>query len=279
MPTATTNFGLSKPLVNNPTDQDLWGGYVNTDLDSIDGLLETSLNWTPSSKSGTITVTAPTAASTTTGSAKILYLCDAAGGAFAANLPAASTCSGMAVAFKKIDATANAITVTPNGADKIDGAASYIINAQYQYLIISSDGTNWDILSVTPPSVSIPTASTTVAGILMTSTAALALTGTDIATALTPSAFAGNKSLAGNGYYKFPGGLIIQWCSGTANASASTAINFPISFPNAIYQVSVTDTAGTGGTVLTASAKNLSSVTITNGNGSNHTVSIIAIGT
>lgn len=36
MPTSTTNLGLSKPLVNNATDQDLWGGYLNTDLDTLD---------------------------------------------------------------------------------------------------------------------------------------------------------------------------------------------------------------------------------------------------
>lgn len=36
MPTTTTNLGLSKPLVNNATDQDLWGGYLNTDLDTLD---------------------------------------------------------------------------------------------------------------------------------------------------------------------------------------------------------------------------------------------------
>lgn len=36
MPTTTTNLSLSKPLVNNATDQDLWGGYLNTDLDTLD---------------------------------------------------------------------------------------------------------------------------------------------------------------------------------------------------------------------------------------------------
>jgi len=36
VPTTTTNLSLSKPLVNNVTDQDLWGGYLNTDLDTLD---------------------------------------------------------------------------------------------------------------------------------------------------------------------------------------------------------------------------------------------------
>lgn len=36
MPTTTTNLALNKPLVNNPTDADLWGGYLNTDMDILD---------------------------------------------------------------------------------------------------------------------------------------------------------------------------------------------------------------------------------------------------
>lgn len=36
MPTTTTNLGLYKPLVNDPTDQDLWGAYLNTNLDTLD---------------------------------------------------------------------------------------------------------------------------------------------------------------------------------------------------------------------------------------------------
>jgi microcystin-dependent protein len=39
MPTLTTTYGLYKPLVNNPVDQDLWGGFLNTNMDSIDTLL------------------------------------------------------------------------------------------------------------------------------------------------------------------------------------------------------------------------------------------------
>lgn len=36
MPTSTTNLSLNKPLVNNPTDADLWGGYLNTNFDTLD---------------------------------------------------------------------------------------------------------------------------------------------------------------------------------------------------------------------------------------------------
>lgn len=42
MPTTTTNYALIKPNVNDPVDEDLWGGYLNDDLDDIDTLIKTA---------------------------------------------------------------------------------------------------------------------------------------------------------------------------------------------------------------------------------------------
>ena len=39
MPTSTTNFSLNKPLVNDAVDEDLWGGQLNTNMDTIDDRL------------------------------------------------------------------------------------------------------------------------------------------------------------------------------------------------------------------------------------------------
>lgn len=36
MPNLTTNLSLNKPLVNNATDEDLWGGYLNDNMDTLD---------------------------------------------------------------------------------------------------------------------------------------------------------------------------------------------------------------------------------------------------
>jgi hypothetical protein len=41
MPTFTTNYNLAKPLVDDPVDEDLWGGYLNDDMDTIDTNLKT----------------------------------------------------------------------------------------------------------------------------------------------------------------------------------------------------------------------------------------------
>lgn len=42
MPTYTTNYGLAKPLVADAIDEDLWGGYLNDDMDTIDTYLKTA---------------------------------------------------------------------------------------------------------------------------------------------------------------------------------------------------------------------------------------------
>lgn len=40
MPNQTTNFSFNKPLVNDAVDEDLWGGQLNDNWDSIDTLLD-----------------------------------------------------------------------------------------------------------------------------------------------------------------------------------------------------------------------------------------------
>ena len=47
MSTITTYYNLIKPGVNDPTDQDLWGGYLNDDLDIIDQTLHDIATATP----------------------------------------------------------------------------------------------------------------------------------------------------------------------------------------------------------------------------------------
>ncbi len=145
MPTLTSNFGLLKPLVNDPTDQDLWGGYLNTDMDDLDGLLKTGINWVKSSQTTSFSITAPTSGSITTGDANKFLLCDATSAAIVASLPtAASSGDGFAVAFKKTDAV-NTVTLTPNGSEKIDGASTYVLSFQYDSVILVCHGIGWNV--------------------------------------------------------------------------------------------------------------------------------------
>ena len=78
--------------------------------------------------------------------ANFTVLCDASGGPISVTLPAGATMVGQGFNFKKIDASANIITITPNGAELIDGAANKKLIMQYTTISIQTDGSNWYIL-------------------------------------------------------------------------------------------------------------------------------------
>lgn len=73
-------------------------------------------------------------------------LCNAASGAITVNLPAAASSAKRALVIKKIDASANAITIDPNGAEVIDGAATLALSAQWQSAMIHCNGTAWYVI-------------------------------------------------------------------------------------------------------------------------------------
>jgi len=50
--------------------------------------------------------------------------------------------------IKKVDTSANTVTVQPSGSDKIDGASTYVISQQFLTVSIQSDGSAWFILEV-----------------------------------------------------------------------------------------------------------------------------------
>lgn len=156
MSVLTTNYGLIKPDVNSATDQDLWGGQLNTNADDLDGLTLTSINWVKSAKTIDFVVASPTAGSTSTGDAKKLFVCDATSGSFSATIPNASAAGdGFVVAFKKTDSTVNAINLVAAGGQTIDGAATYALASQYDWVVIVSDGTSkWHVISKTAPIIS-----------------------------------------------------------------------------------------------------------------------------
>jgi len=138
--TLTTNFSLIKPDVNNPDDQDIWGNELNTDLDTIDGLLNKAINVVQTTLTGNTTLDA-------TYQGKLI-LCDATSAAFTITLlPSATAGSGFKLAFKKIDSTANAVTIDGNASETIDGASTISLASQYQDASITADGTNWQIIS------------------------------------------------------------------------------------------------------------------------------------
>ncbi|MBR1493900.1 MAG: hypothetical protein IJ601_02485 [Acidaminococcaceae bacterium] len=73
-------------------------------------------------------------------------------------------------------------------------------------------------------------------------------TGTDTANRVWPAKqiadyVKGTASLAQNGYWKAPNGLIIQWGKVTNGASS---VAFPIAFPNAVYAITATENGDAG---------------------------------
>lgn len=75
------------------------------------------------------------------------------------------------------------------------------------------------------------------------------------------------KSLTANGYQKFPGGLIVQWCSGTAMTSETTqAVSLPMTFPTGVlFAISGTENSAAGAgydSYIQIVSKTTSSVTV-----------------
>lgn len=87
-----------------------------------------------------------TASSDTLDANNYTVLCDASSNAITINLPAAASHNGREYNVKKIDSTANTITVDGNGSETIDGSTTAIITEQYASITVQSDGSNWHIV-------------------------------------------------------------------------------------------------------------------------------------
>ena len=73
-------------------------------------------------------------------------LCDATAASIVANLPAASASVERVLTFKKIDGTANTVTLDANGAEAIDGSATIVISGVNDSYTIQSDGLAWWVI-------------------------------------------------------------------------------------------------------------------------------------
>lgn len=80
-----------------------------------------------------------------------IYLYDTSGAGFAATLPAAAPFKGKRITFKSIGSGTNALTVTDDATDLVDGAGTdATLNSQWEGFTIGSNGTTWYILSHMP---------------------------------------------------------------------------------------------------------------------------------
>ena len=134
MATNTPNFNLIKPAVNDPVDQDLWGGYLNENFDTIDTVMKAN-------EDAVSPVTNPQSSDYTIQASdkNKMILIDTSGGNVTLTLLAAATAGdGFKVSFKKISA-ANTLNISGS----IDGASGISVTDNNDAFTIISDGTSW----------------------------------------------------------------------------------------------------------------------------------------
>lgn len=86
------------------------------------------------------------AVDTTLNSAHGTVIVDASGGNKVITLPTASGISGKVYRVQKSEASANTVTITPFGSEKINGDASVVIQYKNSAISVQSNGTNWIII-------------------------------------------------------------------------------------------------------------------------------------
>mgnify|MGYP006919319024 CR=1 FL=1 len=76
----------------------------------------------------------------------VVILCDCTAGAITVNMPAL-TSLGRVITVKKIDVSANFVTIDGDGAETIDGDATPDLTAQYQVkAMLDGSATDWSVI-------------------------------------------------------------------------------------------------------------------------------------
>lgn len=86
------------------------------------------------------------AVNTTLETGHCTVLVNAVGANRTITLPAAASHIHRIYNIKKIDASANTVTIDGNASETIDGAATKVLAVQYDSYTIQSDGTGWYII-------------------------------------------------------------------------------------------------------------------------------------
>jgi hypothetical protein len=165
--------GTAETALTLKTNYAIVGGGGDTGYVTSNGAYNLVLNTNEGTDSGTITITdaangdiiitpngsgqtqlfAPalqvtnkTSAATLTIAEVGVITADTTSGAFSLTLPAAATSAGAMYKIIKTDAAANAVTIDGNGAELINGSATYAgIDAQYDTATVYCNGTAWFI--------------------------------------------------------------------------------------------------------------------------------------
>ena len=122
--------------------------YLNSQYQSIT-LQSNGSEWFVLNKYGLSTVTITDANSPYFATADDnTILIQANAGPVTVDLPSASTCAGRVYTFKRLDASANAVTIDTSGGQTIEGVLTHTLPLQYDTVTIQSNGgTEWFIIN------------------------------------------------------------------------------------------------------------------------------------
>ncbi len=129
-------------------ERPLWDALaLTTPLDKLIGAINTRLaRWADLvARLQRYNVRSVTAATTLTENDDLL-LVNTTGGGVAVNLPPVAGTRGKIYFIKKIDASANNVTLTDNASDLIDGAGTLVWNTQWQSYTVISSGATWNVV-------------------------------------------------------------------------------------------------------------------------------------
>ena len=122
-------------------------GLENTGIDKgkivpLDGITEADQLKTLGLSANIKTITVAYTASLT----DLTILVNATSAAITVSLPLAASVKGKMYVIKKVDASANVVTIDGAGSELIDGATTKTTSTQYAHYTIQSDGTAWQII-------------------------------------------------------------------------------------------------------------------------------------
>jgi hypothetical protein len=73
--------------------------------------------------------------------------CDCSLNSITLNLPTATNTRRLTYVIKKIDSTGNTVSIETNGSETIDNSDNVLMTQQFTALKITSNGSNWDIIT------------------------------------------------------------------------------------------------------------------------------------
>jgi hypothetical protein len=141
------------PVASGGTGQTTANTALNALLPSQSGVTSgwvlqtngTSTSWTATASGATSSYTGVTTSTALNATHDVVGV-DATSGSNTITLPTAVGISGKRYTIKKIDSTANTVTIATTSSQTIDGATSLVIDTQYASYMLISTNANWYII-------------------------------------------------------------------------------------------------------------------------------------